>query len=511
MENLMLDDGWISEYNGTIFLTGYTTGLFGVVSTTDKDDRVGYVKANGLEFGNPGCYEFEGNTSFAGEFIVANGFGFVKAGSLYVFDLRASGAVPSTDTLLGKVDYFPGGHGSIVLDVTDATESNGWMTYVYSIPYYTNETTMAVMEAHLGADGKFVFNLVTTTNMQKNEYNSQAVRSDYDGRIVWYNDSGHIFSYSVPSKNNYYFYVSDGTTSTWYGSSGATAADALKALGSDVVRLDAVNGLASVWGSQDADGWALNMLKLESLGKQQYSWTSLENLYDAANDTNHYYAILKGCTVPDAGTQFTYVKDDGEKAVYAFADNIGDRAVVGKTLVSGSDAVTIRFYSDGREIDGSALIGAKGSKVDGSFPSVYKPGYIAQWYVKGIETRVTALPETFTVDLEYEVRLVEATYELTGTVETVGDTAFFDLTAVAVLGESDLVDAHVILFAKYENDFFLKSFTGELEFVDGKAAAKLGVGSDRLSYVVAYLVEGTPTTQMYSDYAEYRYEVGTGS
>ena len=512
MENLLLDDGWISEYNGTLYLTGYTTGLFGVVSTTDKDDRVGYVKVDGLNFGTAGYYEFEGSKSFASEFIVVNGFGFVKADALYVFDLRADGAVPSAETLVGKADYFPGGHGSIVVDVTDASAENGWMTYIYSIPYYTDTTTMAVMEAHMGSDGKFEFNLVTTASMQRNQYNSQAVRSDYDGRIVWYNDSGHIFSYTVPAKNNYYFYVSDGTNSVWYKSTGATAADALKALGSDVAVLDAQNALVSVWGSSNASDWSLSMLELKSFGKSQYQWTVLNNLYDTTNDTNHYYAILKGCSIPEKDTEMSYISDGGEVSTYSFADNIGDRSVIGKKLILGSEVYTIRFYNGNVEIEDSALIGAKNSVVSGSFPTMYKPGHVAYWVIKGTDTRVTVLPETFTANQEYEVKWIEAAYSLEAEVETVGDTIFFDFTAAVKTGENDLMDAHIIVFAKYENGFFMKSFSGELDFADGDATVKLGVGSDRLSYIIAYLVEGTPTTQTYSDYAEYKYMVaGTGS
>ncbi len=509
MENLMLDDGWISEYNGTIYLTGYTTGLFGVVSTTDKQDRVGYVTVNNLSFGTPGYYEFKGNTSFAGEFIVANGFGFVKAGSLYVFDLRQPGAVPSDDTLLGKADTFPGGHGSIVLDVTDATESNGWMTYVYSIPYYTNETTMAVMEAHLGDNGKFVFNLVTTTNMQKNEYNSQAVRSDYDGRMVWYNDSGHIFSYSVPSKNNYYFYVSDGTTSVWYKSSGATAADALKALGSDVARLDSANALASVWGSSNADGWTLSMLKLESLGKQQYSWTSLENLYDAANDTNHYYAILKNCNVPDAGTEFAYIGDDGKQATYKFADNIGDRSLVGKTLISGTEVSVIRFYSGETEIEGSALIGKTGSAVNGDFPQMYRSGWSGHW--EDSSGTVTELPSTFSSGTTtYKFVWVQSSYDMTISCTESGSMSYFTIGTERKAGEGDVVEGHILLIAGYDSGKYVNLYSAELGFgSNGNASTRMGVSTEGLISVHAYLINGTPLGA-FESYGQCTYAVTTG-
>ncbi len=502
MDYMYLDDGWISYNAGYLYLPGYTSGLFGAQAKTGYSGFA-YVKVNGLEFdaSTAGYYEFSGETSWVSQVLFWDDTAYVSCGGkLYAFEV-VNGKIDESTV---RTTTTTSGHGSISMDVSHYDDDGS--VYIYQIPYTSFTTSsMSIVE-----DKNGVLTYVNVSGLPAN-YNSQTVRPDIDGRMVWYNDTGHIFTYTTPEKNNYFFYVSDGTTSTWYKSSGATAAEALEALGSDVVRLDSANALASVWGSSDADGWKLSMLKPGSLG-EQYSWTSLDNLYDAANDTNHYYAILNDCDVPSVGTQFTYIADDGEKSTYTFADNIGDRTVVGKTLVSGTDVVTIRFYSDGKGIGGSALIGAKDSKVDGSFPSVYKPGYIAQWYVKDTDTRVTALPETFTGDLEYEVRLVQATYELTGAVETVGDTVFFGLTAVAKAGESDLVDAHVILFAKYDNDFFLKSFSAELEFVDGDATAKLGVGSDRLVYVIAYLVEGTPTAQMYSDYAVYEYTVGgTGS
>lgn len=85
---------------------------------------------------------------------------------------------------------------------------------------------------------------------------------------------------------------------------------------------------------------------------------------------------------------------------------------------------------------------------------------------------------------------------------------FFEFSAEAKSGGNSLVDARVLLHAKYGNAFFMKSFSGELDLDNGKASAMLGVSSSDLSYVIAYLVEGTPTAERYSFYAEYSYGAG---
>jgi len=498
-----LDDGWISYNNGYIYLTGYTQGLFGAVASSG-DDKVAFVKADGTEFGTPGSYTFDGMRAFASETVFIDGYAFINVGNLYMMKQNEDGSLTHLVDGLGC-----GTHGSIVVKKSDTVADD---YTVYMIPYSSFRESMVIVHCYKeGGEWKMDRYATVHTGAQ---YNSQAIRSDLEGRLVWYNDSGKVSCWTVPENNRFFFFIEDDGVAKWYESYGATAADALRALGSDVVTLTSSNALESVHG-QDGNGWHLYYLKNDILGYQYPAssangWKSTPDLLDSTLNAFHYYAITTHDAAPSA-VDYKFV-DGSEIGTYTFADNVGDRSIVGKTLVAGTDVSVIRFYDGGVEIEDSALIGAPDSAVNGSFPSMYKLGYIVQWYVKDTDTRVTELPEKFSEDSAYEVRWVEETYTIDAKQKVEGDTVFFDFSVVAKVGESNLIDPHILVFAKYENDFFMKSFTGELEFVDGKATAKIGVGDDRLSYAIAYLVEGTPTTQMYSDYAVYEYTVeGTGS
>ena len=499
-----LDDGWLTYHDGTLYLTGYTYGLFDA-KACDDDDVVAFVDVDGLNFKNLGSVKLDGERYFMSKFLVYDDIGFVNSGGMiHVYDIKSGN---NGKSLIQKDIIGPSAfsHGSMVMD-TSRVKSEGIIGF-YTIPYYSNkQIAMSIVEYDLktGASASYI-----STELPYN-YNSQAVRSDVEGRMIWYNDSGHIFTYTTPEKNRFFFFIEDEGVAQWYESYGATAADALKALGSDVVTLTASNGLDTMFG-EDAYGWNLYYLKQDVLGYQNprtdpNGWKKIDNLFDTKLNSYHYYAITTSDTAP-ASTDYRFV-DGSDIGTYTFADNVGDRSIVGKKLIAAADVFTIRFYDGDEEIGNSTLIGAMGSKVDGTFPSVYKADHIANWYVKGTDDRVTELPKTFSKDLEYEVRWVKAEYALKATVRTVGDTVFFEFSAEAKSGWSNLVDARVLLHAKYGNAFFTKTFSGELDLVNGRSTAMLGVSSSDLSYVVAYLVEGTPTTDRYSFYAEYIHEAG---
>lgn len=501
MDYMYIDDGWISYNAGYLYLTGYTSGLFGAQAKT-ADSGFAYVKVDGLTFdaSTEGYYEFSGKTSWASQVLFWDDKAYVSCGmTLYVFDV-VNGVIQSSTV---RTATMTSGHGSISMDVSRYDEDGS--VYIYQIPY----ASTAIASMSIVEDKNGVLTYVNVSGLPAN-YNSQTVRPDIDGRVVWYNDTGHIFTYTTPEKNNYYFYVSDGTTSTWYKSSGATAADALKALGSDVARLDSANALASVWGSSNADGWKLSMLKLESLGKQ-YSWTSLDNLYDKANDTNHYYAILKDCDVPSAGTEFTYIGDGGKQATYKFADNIGDRSLVGKTLISGTDISVIRFYSGETEIEDSALIGVPGSTVRGSFPIIYKSGWIGIW--EDSDGDIAKLPETFPEGgASYCITWFES-YDLNISCEKSGSISHFTIKTGRSTDGDDLKGARILLIAGYDSGGFVNKISNELSFGShGESEATIGVSNQGLVSVHAYVVSGalTGAFERYGECSYGAYEETTG-
>lgn len=512
----MLDDGWLSYKDGIIYLPAYTVGLFGQRNTEGYAKIISIPLDDSGSFGTPSYVDVqittkdiqgnEMNTKFSrmlSNFVICGNVGFLNVcgdvgitdnSHLIAYDLKNMKVIASIKSVQT--------HGGITVRDT------GDQKTIFIVPYNPG---IGLKVFTFKNDG---FTEVNTGMGGQGAHASQAVRAGPEGQLIWYDDSGKVVEYTSAEKNRFFFFIETEESAMWYESYGATAADALEALGSDVVTLTQAKALATVYG-KDATGWNLYYLKNDILGYQSQEsdangWKGISSLYDTRINSFHYYSITAKDT-PHSSNEYTYIVGHDTRT-YLFADNVGDRSITGKKLYHGAQLFTISFYDDGVEIENSKLIGAKGSKIEGSFPSVSRSGFIAQWYDMDTDKRVTELPESFIGNLKYRVEWLKLTYELTGTVETVGETVFFDLSVTAKTGESDLVDPHIILFAKYDNDFFLKSFTGGLELVDGKAMAKLGVGSDRLSYVIAYLVEGTPTTHMYSDYAVYKYTVeGTGS
>ena len=369
-----LDDGWLSYYDGVLFLGGYTQGLFGAVATT-SDDKLTYVTVDGLKFGTPVAYTFKGLKSFTSEFVVSNGVGYICAGGyLFAFDIKDDGTLGD---VLGSVP-FATSHGSIVVDSSYANAGNGYLTYVYMIPYYTSSgTTMVVAECHATDDG-FVMSRTTSAD-QERDYNSQAVRAGIDGQMIWYNDSGQIYSYTTPEKNVFYFFVQNGDEAKWYAAYGEDAESAFRSLGivseGDIYSLEpSFTYKASPYAS--ARTYTTAVADVPVAMADRYAWVKLTEGFGTAmskwqyggkdaehplfNYTASHYFAVGG--VPVAGTEYVYY-DNGVKTTYTFADNIGDRSVLGMTLViPGKEATLVVKDADGKEI--YSTYGAIGSEID---------------------------------------------------------------------------------------------------------------------------------------------------
>lgn len=388
---LFLDDGWISYYNGYLFLTGYTQGLFGA-SASDGVAVLAYVPVNGLDFGEERHLEFNkafggvDSRSFTSQFVVYDNRGFVNAsGRLYVFELPEDLSDLDLMKLEKRSIDFGLGHGSIVLDVSHSSKE-GSPIYVYTIPYDTHySTTLSVAKDCAGELTKY--DLYTTAR----EWNSQAVRSDADGRLMWYNDSGWIHGYTTSDRNDYFFFIEDGDSAKWYVASGADAADALSSLGTDVVTLNAAKVIQTLNGHEASDV-RLEMLKARYgttdskkdhyNNLDQYSWESISNLGEKSYSLNHYFRIVSGRDSPITdGEVYTYIDDEGEKREYRFVDNIGNRNIIGKQLARGrsDETVVLTFSEDGIELPGTRTVVRSGSVSKILFPEVTKVGYVPVW------------------------------------------------------------------------------------------------------------------------------------
>ena len=492
-----MDDGWISYNKGYIYVTGYTQGLFGAVAAIG-DDKIAYVGVDGLDFGTPGYYTFDGMNTFASEVVFIGDYAFVNVGEFHMMKVNPDGSLTSIANCAGTFT-----HGSIVVNDSRAADDE---YSVYIIPYQTNRERMITIHCYKDGD-QWKLDRYATLHMPNN-YNSQAVRSDSEGRLVWYNDSGQVFTYATPEKNRFFFFIYDGTNAQWYESYGSNPSKALEALGSDTATLTSSYTLDYVWGEK-ADGWSIYYMKKDIGGYQtkepsnKNGWKTVESLYGIEVNYRHYYVLTNQEEVPSPGDVFSFATDGGV-GTYSFADNIGDRSVVGKKMVRGTeDVVTIRFYDRGEEVKGSALIGIVGMDVKGSLPMVYRMGYIGYWVEAGSDEVVSSFSGTrYTGDKNYEMKWIEVSVSYTISMDAVyeGGQIFLNLTTTRTEGSEDLPDAHILLVSTYDKGVVVNSYTDKLNMVDGTAHAKFGISRSQLLSAHAFIVNGTPAVGSFMNY-----------
>lgn len=419
---MLMDDGWISYYDGVIYATAYTEGLFGYVAS-EGNAKMAYLSVDGGKFGDPKYFEFS-QKGFASQFVVANGTGYVNCGDmLYAFDMGSDGMIveSSCRTISSSL-----GHGSISVDVTHMDE-DGSPVYIYMIPYdsYSSSFTLCIIE-DIDDGSSRVLTRYAVPNLPQN-YNSQTIRPDEDGRMIWYNDSGHIFVYTTSEKNPYYFFIDDGSKAMWYESYGRDPAEALAALGESVVTLGSGSTIGSLSGIVTASPgiWALrNTASTDVMTNlQRYAWTSISSLVDKAVATSHYFLIrADGAAGPiSEGTTFNYLDSNGEAKVYSFVNNIGDdRAYLGirMVLADNDHKATVSFYDEENNLIDKTL-GAAGGRIGDAAPAVSKDGKIPVWKKDG--TPVDDIrEEKFADGSSYHLTWVDAPeeYDVTGTMVT---------------------------------------------------------------------------------------------
>ena len=382
LQSMYMDDGWMSYHDGKLYVTAYSEGLFGAVAC-DNNARLAYMTVDGTKISDVKFYEFQGK-GFASQFVVANGTGYVNCnGILYAFDMTKDIESQTPRTVRSAF-----GHGSMSVDITHADEG-GSPVYIYMIPYVSSSsgTTFCMIE-DIEVDGKRVMTRYTTPSLPQN-YNSQTIRPDEDGRMIWYNDSGHIFAYTTPEKNHYFFFIDDGSKAMWYESYGRDPAEALAALGESVVTLGPGSTIGSLSGIvTDSPGiWVLRNTadtgKITDLRK--YAWASIPSLADASDATSHYFLIRadgKAGSIAD-GTQFQYLDSNGCTKTYSFVKNIGDdRAYLGIRMAPADKTATVSFYDDDGELIDN-IVGTVGGRLGDAVPAVSVDGKIPLWMKDG--------------------------------------------------------------------------------------------------------------------------------
>ena len=220
-----LDDGWLTLYDGRIFLPTYSSGLF--ENNDNGKSAVTCISLNDGEMTKAYTKYFDesGTTS---NFIVFNGRGYInvnlsnKEGTsagyhakFYVFDMANFNE--NSDPLF-KIDSCYT-HGGIVLN-KHYYESNGSI-YIYIVPYDDSASPgkpyLYVIEDKSDGDVPTLSNYVVakTGNSGGNGFSSQAIRAGPNGELIWYKDNGQVVCFTSVEKKSYYILLENDDKAVW--------------------------------------------------------------------------------------------------------------------------------------------------------------------------------------------------------------------------------------------------------------------------------------------------------
>ncbi|MDY0237005.1 MAG: leucine-rich repeat protein [Gudongella sp.] len=336
----LLDDGWLSYYEGRLYLTSYTVGLFGAVSASGVS-TITSVAINEGQFSDVKYTEVNAGgrviKSLMSEFVIFEGRGYLLAsasvdeGYFMVYDVSSDGILS-----LAYYEKCLGSHGSIVVDTTDATERNGNKVTVYVIPYSSSCYIYTFSDANYKTSAESV-RIQINENLR--QYNSQAIRAGLNGQLIWYNDGGRVISYASPEKNPYYFFIVDGNKAKWVECYGSDAASAIIDSGYAIVSSNTITS-ASITG-KDADfkvGWNLYALVSDSMF--EYAWEEVASMANTRYSISHYYILTTDSSLDYIdGSTWSY----GDDLKYSFIKNIGDRSMVGICLTGNAPTYTVTY------------------------------------------------------------------------------------------------------------------------------------------------------------------------
>jgi len=180
-KHFMLDDGWVTCYNGTIYITVYSKGLFGDNSGATGGGVIAASINKGVFSEDYRYYQL--GPSAQSNFIVYNGRGYVNSGTtFFVFDVDDEDGRNLTKVYSYNHGRFT--HGGIVLNNPPGSDT----VEVMFIPY---DPTMSIMIFY-DSPGQELPKYRNLFVQVPSQYNSQAVRFTDDGRIYFYNDAGNV-------------------------------------------------------------------------------------------------------------------------------------------------------------------------------------------------------------------------------------------------------------------------------------------------------------------------------
>jgi len=180
-KDYLLDDGWITCCNNTLYFTVYSTGLFGESSGATGGGVVAVAFEDGAFIPEYRYYDL-GDKAHS-NFIVYNGRGYVNSGrDMFVFDVD-----DEDGRILNEAYSYHHGrytHGGITLNVIPRSN----MAEVIFIPYDATTSIMVFYDT----PGQMLPKYRSIYTQVPSQYNTQCVRFTDDGRIYFYNDAGNV-------------------------------------------------------------------------------------------------------------------------------------------------------------------------------------------------------------------------------------------------------------------------------------------------------------------------------
>ena len=514
----MLDDGWLTSYEGRLYLTSYSVGLFGTVALNDwakitsvsiaggNFSDIRYMEVNAVKSDpNPRMMN-----SMLSKLVVVDGIGFINASCFGSSNYLI--AYDMVDMSVKDVAESYSSHGSIV-----ATKKNDG-TYIYLLPYASG-SDLTIFKY----DNTAKLNKLSGTYSSKDwndTYNSQGVRSDSDGRLYWYNDGGRVSTYTVAEKNPYFFFISDGRDAVWVEASGS---DVLSAAGSTGLISVSGNTIAGARLSLEHDylsGWSVFSIKdSEEIKKgyilgNSYGWNPVpSNSFTNYDDLNsHYIAIVNDKSNLDGKIAWGYDISDKTR-VYHLEGNIGDRDIVGRMMwnTSPNYQVTSGNIFNCEVILPTGNVSAGASIVVKVIP---KEGFDVKTvsytdstgklvYANHIESM------TYSFDMPNHNVAINAicgkdvNYELSGTVSKDSSKLTLSLTVGGKTGTSSLSSPYLLVISEYDLGNGVSAYTNMYQkaiLSEDVANEYLAVSSTGLTRVTVHLIEDL-TTAMIVDYS----------
>lgn len=209
-----MDDGWLTYYDGHIYTTAYTQGLFGD-KASEGNSKIVYVEANGVEFGSVNNVDVENDrNSLLSGFVIVEGRGYLNATT----SVSGGGALQIYNISNHKPEFVvevksDSSHGGIVVSTANLSTSNGLNGYVnIYMMNYDGSNKLYVFTDRVNTDDAdntvWSADEVAEIKDLPAGFGSQAIRVDAEGRIIFYNDSGALYCY-VPAHlySDYYFLI----------------------------------------------------------------------------------------------------------------------------------------------------------------------------------------------------------------------------------------------------------------------------------------------------------------